>query len=244
MKYLLPYKLGSASAKLLSQALGIKRIKGIKRLGSRATVINWGSSQLPSKLIGTKVYNHPVAVSKAINKAVALPTMKAAGVSVIEHTTSREVVAGWLEGEATVFARTLASSSQGQGIVILDYNSSIPYAPIYTKYIPKCHEYRVHVFGGKVIDFIKKKRSTNGTTSDFIRSHSNGWIFCRSGVTLPTEVSEQCIKAVASLGLDFGAVDVLYKERDNKAWVLEINTAAGIEGTTLTKYVEAINELP
>lgn len=244
MKYIMPYKMGSASAKALARACSILRIRGDKRLPSQSLIVNWGSTKTTPKLLNVKVINKPSSVSIAINKAKALPVMSSAGVSTVEHTASKDVVNGWIESGHTVFARTLASSSQGKGIVILDYNSSdIPYASIYTKYIPKCHEYRVHVFGGKVIDFIKKKRSQSGTTSDFIRNHSNGWIFCRQDVVLPLVVIEQATKAVAALGLDFGAVDILYKEKVNTAWVLEVNTAPGIEASTLDKYKEAILEI-
>ena len=40
---------------------------------------------------------------------------------------------------------------------------------------------------------------------------------------------------------DFGAFDVIYNQKKNQAFVLECNTAPGIEGTTLDNYVEAIN---
>jgi D-alanine-D-alanine ligase-like ATP-grasp enzyme len=38
--------------------------------------------------------------------------------------------------------------------------------------------------------------------------------------------------------LDFGAVDVIWNEKEDKYYVLEVNTACGLEGTTLDKYVE------
>jgi glutathione synthase/RimK-type ligase-like ATP-grasp enzyme len=38
-------------------------------------------------------------------------------------------------------------------------------------------------------------------------------------------------------GLDFGAVDVIWNERQQRAYVLEINSAPGLEGTTIDDYV-------
>ena len=43
-------------------------------------------------------------------------------------------------------------------------------------------------------------------------------------------------------GLDFGAVDVLWNERQQKAYVCEVNTAPGLEGITLDNYLKEIKE--
>ena len=43
-----------------------------------------------------------------------------------------------------------------------------------------------------------------------------------------------------AVGLKIGAVDIIWNELENKCYVLEINTAPGLEGTTLVKYTEAI----
>jgi len=52
---------------------------------------------------------------------------------------------------------------------------------------------------------------------------------------------DEGLASVMALGLDFGAVDIVYNENDNKAYVLEINTAPGLSGTTLEKYVEVFS---
>jgi D-alanine-D-alanine ligase-like ATP-grasp enzyme len=44
--------------------------------------------------------------------------------------------------------------------------------------------------------------------------------------------------AVNHLGLDFGAVDMIYNAKRNTYYVLEVNTACGLAGETLNKYVE------
>ena len=49
--------------------------------------------------------------------------------------------------------------------------------------------------------------------------------------------------AIKALGLDFGAVDIIYNEAEDQHYVLEVNTAPGLEGTTLQKYTEAILEM-
>src|SRR3546814_15940610 len=68
-----------------------------------------------------------------------------------------------------------------------------------------------------------------------IRNHDNGFIYARDEklAEVPKKVLSDSIKAVGVCGLDFGAVDVIYNEAKGIGFVLEINTATGITGTTL-----------
>src|SRR5690606_32924060 len=72
-----------------------------------------------------------------------------------------------------------------------------------------------------------------------IRNHRNGFIFQRNEITIPADVEVQATKAFEASGLDFGAVDVIWNEHEGRAYVLEINSAPGLEGTTLDNYVAA-----
>jgi hypothetical protein len=75
-----------------------------------------------------------------------------------------------------------------------------------------------------------------------IRNTAGGFIFAREGVTpsnVHPDVLYQAQRAIAVIpGLDFGAVDVIWNRSRGGAYVLEINTAPGLEGTTLTRYTE------
>jgi glutathione synthase/RimK-type ligase-like ATP-grasp enzyme len=55
-------------------------------------------------------------------------------------------------------------------------------------------------------------------------------------------VKKESIKAVKALGLDFGAVDIAtIKGTDGQeCCIYEVNTACGMQGTTLEKYTQAI----
>jgi glutathione synthase/RimK-type ligase-like ATP-grasp enzyme len=250
---LLPYKRGSRSAKALAQGLNIKRIVSPGyRQRRREQILNWGACQPSQRLTGT-VLNNPVSVARASNKMLALRTFTTEGVPTVEHTIDADVAVRWLRDGFRVMARHLLNSHSGRGIKVhrpddrdwtgqdtVDY---IRGAPLYTKYFKKDAEFRVHVVRGQVIDFARKKRrdgmSENPAHEPLIRNHANGWVFCRQGVELPPTVGDAAIKAVATLGLDFGAVDVCIK--GEKVAVLEVNTAPGLEGTTLQRYVEAFN---
>ena len=48
------------------------------------------------------------------------------------------------------------------------------------------------------------------------------------------------IRAVGCLGLDFGAADIGWNSHDGEPSVYEVNTAPGLEGTTLDKYYGAM----
>ena len=118
-------------------------------------------------------------------------------------------------------------------------------APLYVKYVKKQQEYRVHVFNGSVIDVQRKMRRTDTPDADVnwqVRNHCNGFIFGREGVELPDTALTMCVDSVSVLGLDFGAVDIIYNAHEDKYYVLEVNTACGLTGTTLEVYTAAIQE--
>jgi len=52
------------------------------------------------------------------------------------------------------------------------------------------------------------------------------------------------VNAVNALGLDFGAVDIVYNNPERLATVIEVNSAPGMEAgsTTLFNYVKAFAE--
>ena len=235
-----PYKLGSQSAKLIAQSLRVKRLRENSRYVPPrwATVLNWGSSKPMSH---ANIINRPEAVKRATNKLTALTTMKAAGVSVPDFTSDKAIAAEWQEDGYRVVARTLLGSHSGNGIVICQPDDPLVNAPLYTKYTKKDKEYRVHVFKGKVIDMCEKRRRSGSEVSNsLVRTLNNGWVYCRSNVMLSDAAKQLAIKAVESLGLDFGAVDLIAK--DERYYVLEVNTAPGLQGSTLQAYVNILRQ--
>lgn len=252
---LYPYKKGSKSAKDLSQALGIKRIKTERsRFKGRASkvVVNWGCSQLPDEVLKCQIINSPDSVARASNKLTAFQVMSDAGVRVPDFKTSdgqdelQEELMGMSPESVHWLARTKLSGHSGDGIVLLKGCEAVPHAPLYTKYIKKKFEYRVHVMRGEVVDVQRKARSSEVPDDEVnwhVRSHGNGFIFARNeGHTPHNDVLDQAVEAVRCLGLDFGAVDVIFNERSECAYVLEVNTAPGLAGETLRGYVDRLRE--
>lgn len=247
--YIYTYNKGSEGAKALSQALNVKRIKheGSKfRGGLGKTVINWGSSKISDQAAACKVINTPEAVMLSSNKLKSFELFKEKGVSIPPFWTTQNEAKEEIERGTCIVCRTVLSGHSGAGIVIADKAEDIVLAPLYTAYIPKKHEYRYHVFNGKVIDVQRKARNKEVADEDVnwkVRNHDNGFIFMREGVEIVPEAEAEAIKAVEALGLDFGAVDIIWNEKQNKYYVLEVNSAPGLTGTTLDNYTKAFQEV-
>lgn len=249
--WLFPYKPGSSSGRDLARSLGIRRISHTNsrfRGREEKTVINWGASRLPEEVAKCTVLNSPEAVNRASDK---LKFFQNAECRKPEWFTSWEEAANYGDNEGcTIVVRHILNGHSGQGIELRDPHEYIPEdAPLYTAYVPKRHEYRVHVFRGEVIDVQRKARRRDVADEDVnwkVRNNANGFIFARNGDALgdvPADVLDQGRASVQSLGLDFGAADVIYNEHQSLAYVLEVNTAPGLVGTTLDNYSQSFRNL-
>lgn len=242
---ILPYKGGSAAAKALSKSTGILRATRFYRPKPGDLIINWGCSDLLWPKLN--YINHPVAVNTASSKLLSLQALSAGGVNVPEFTVNRNKAQEWINSGKRIVARTLDRASGGRGIVLVSLTENggkLPQARLYTLYRPKYDEYRLHVWGKKVIDVQqKRKRKETEEINNQIRNADNGWVFCREGIKVPDQVIEQALKAVEVLGLDFGAVDIGYTRKGEIATVYEVNTAPGLEGTTLEIYSECLKKI-
>ena len=126
-----------------------------------------------------------------------------------------------------------------------DSHTGLARCPLFTiGTIGRRSEYRVHVFKGQVIlSQTKRRRSGFTEGNSLIRNKANGWVYTISGEPeVPQIVKTLALQAVASLGLDFGAVDIVTSGPEY-CKVLEVNTAPGIddESTTLERYAQAIH---
>lgn len=238
---ILPYKQGSRGAKALAERLDCLRLNlRNSRFNPRAddVIINWGLSVVPDRLRNATIRNHPYKVGRASNKLAFFNDMKEhAPEAIPEFWTNRADIP---EDAYPVVCRTVLNGHSGEGIVIADSEDELVDARLYVKYINKQHEFRIHVGSGEVISIQRKARRLSVPDDEVnwrVRNLDNGFIFARQGIDLPEGVADVAIKAVEALGLDFGAADVVYNSGDRRAYVLEVNTAPGLEGTTLTDYV-------
>ena len=230
----------SKSGRLLARYLGIKMLSltNSKFRGRYDdVVINWGKGK--GNVGNARQINKLDNVQLASNKLTTLSILEAEGINTPRYT--RHPIE---EDNGLWVARMDLYGHSGRGIVIGTFDE-LPSAPLYTKYIPKVSEYRVIVVGNEVVDFKQKlkKRDYEGEHDEYVWNHGNGYIFARDSIeSAPIGVGKLGIDAVKALGLDFGAVDII-EDREGNLFVLETNTAFGIEGSTLELVGEAIRRL-
>ena len=256
---ILPYKMGSKGATLLAEGLRVAGEKCFRVFPNKAyipraahTIINWGSGDAPNWDVegARRILNHPYYVRGASNKLTAFQALEAAGVSIPEFTDNWATADDWMQQEGyKIVVRHKLHGHSGDGIELCSHNNGVqdlPNAPLYVKYIKKQDEYRVHVFNNTVIDIQmkRKKREVENEEIDYqVRNHASGWVYCRDNLNPPESIRSDAISAVVALGLDFGAVDIIYNKHQDKSYVLECNTAPGLSGTTLEKYVQAFKNV-
>jgi len=243
--YIFTHNPGSQGGKALADALGIRRVKheGSKvRLGPNDTLINWGSQRLPAQVTGAgRIYNNPERLANVGNK---LRFFERFGnqCRVVPWTADVGVVRQWLAEGSKVVCRHVLNGHSGAGIEIIEGRGvDIPRVPLYTKYVPKHSEWRIHVLGGQVIDSTRKIRDPDfrGEPNWQVRNHDGGFIYARNSGTPSEDVVRQAVAAIEAAGLDFGAVDVMCAtDREHTAYVLEINSAPGIVGTSVERYAQ------
>jgi hypothetical protein len=267
----------SNSARTLARVLGCRRwfedsTPGRKTAPVVPVVINWGASDAPNWIrperwpwpnsVKFHMLNSPGNVLVAINKKDTLQKLTEAQVPCLEWTGELgETTQEWLAEDGKYIARTTLTGSSGNGLrVVADAEHQTP-APLFTRYYPKTHEFRVHVWKGQVIDFTQKRLSEqfrNEGRREIVRSHDNGWVHAHTieGGLDPegiAAIKQGGAAAITALGLDFGAADVLavfgrpVRSLDGKRRCLhfkccEVNTGPGLENTiTIKAYTDAID---
>lgn len=254
--FIFPYNQHSQSVR----NLGFRRIKRINsryRYSDRHTLINWGCSPgqhyTLDEIPWSRILNHPDVVHRAKNKLTCFEALEALGMfeEIIPWTTDQHQVRAWLQDGHTVFARTSLTGHSGAGIIELSgADAVIPPAQLYTKYIKKKAEFRVHIFNNDQHQCLitqKVARPGAEVINWRVRSHHNGFIFQEPAANLPANLTNRlralAIEVTEFLGLDFGAVDIIWNEHEDHLYFLEVNTAPGITGRTVDFYRNAFESI-
>lgn len=254
---IVPYKQGSRSARSLARELdGKVVILDIFRSRfhfspEKHLLINWGSTEPPDHIPWPLLVNSPFAVREATCKLTFFQRACEAG---LEHLippfwTNKEDIP---DEAFPILCRTILNGHSGRGIVVANSHDDLVDAALFTQYLKKKREFRIHLgidpeTRQKSITISvqeKKKRRDADEVNWQIRNHENGFIYARQGVEPPEAVMEVAHRIfLEASDLDFGAVDVIYNERNDKAYALEINTAPGLEGQTVKDYADFFNKV-
>jgi glutathione synthase/RimK-type ligase-like ATP-grasp enzyme len=244
---LLPYKATSRGANMMAEWLNVTPVERNAAFepNEPVTVINWGRGDYPrwsNNVVG--FINKPDAVMRAINKIDTFRALNRAGVPVCPFTFDIEVARTWLRRRETiaVFCRETVEGREGRGITVARTPEQIVPAVVYTKYIRKDPEFRVHVMNGQAFYSNIKRPKTEEARRSLIRSGRDGWFFAHMDNLPREEIQRAAVGAVAALGLDFGGVDVAWATDLNQAVVFEVNTAPEVGVNTAEAYKRAFKQ--
>lgn len=259
--YILSYRAGSASAKALAKYLsqfGKCSTRSRDPVTTAGVCIGWGlyNVQVAERAV---VLNQRDLCVRASDKRIALDMMSSGGVPTPEYTNSRDVASEWLAAGDRVVARHVLSGHSGRGIQIVHKDSTVyrdPNMPddtpwyaarLYTKYFKKTSEYRVFVVQGKPVLAYRKGLSSSvpeDSRQFLVRTHATGWNFCSVELSdVPQDVLDYAVKAQEALGLDFCAADIGWHEPARLTAVFEVNTAPGLEGSSVKVIGDALLEM-
>lgn len=237
--YVYPYASGSESAKLLAERLSAMRIKlqnseYVHKPNN--LIVNWGNSSCPYT---ENVLNPGAAIKNTVDKLrfFRLMLQKGQGGYLPRYWTSPADIP---DDAFPIFCRTTTTGLDGAGIVIANNRAELVDANLYTSFIGDSTEYRVTLFQDQVTDVQIKLPRAGETPHPTIRTYKNGWGFQRKPVpdSILAKITAAARAAIDSSGLDFGGVDVLYSE--GRAYILEVNTAMGLEGDALERFAQAV----
>lgn len=168
------------------------------------------------------------------------------GLNFPSFTTSKELTQNLMKDKMvdSMVCRTLLRAKSGKGIVIADTVEQLVDAPVYVAYQKKTNEYRIQFFKGELV-CVREKRLRKGYEKPEgrdgrVRSHDNGYVFCEPLEPLPEEAIDMARKASKVTGSDFAGVDIAFHKPSKYWFMLEVNSAPGMEGLTIEQYTSAI----
>lgn len=231
MGYLLCHKKSRPTGRKIADALGMKsRFQSVSR--TQPLAIRWGSAQFSGT---ASAIQSAEAIARAGNKLVSLQCFKRDGVPCPEFAMQCA-----LPTTEVWFGRNTHGMC-GTDIRVIE-PGVMPAAgrsDFYTKFIPNTREYRIHVFKEEILGVMGKYLDFPAEAGDgYIKNVAHGYRFRTPAKALHTNRGEAAIAAVKSLGLDFGAVDLIVGT-DGNPYVLEVNTAPALAPLMFDKYVAA-----
>lgn len=236
--FVYPYKSASESAKLLADALDAKRIRlqnSTYTYKEGDLIVNWGNSNCPYPSL-----NSAEALKRSINKLSCFRYLRGQGFDAIPNywTDPADIPSGAFP----IFCRTEVEGHDGSGIKVAMCREELVPAKLYTSRVSGT-EYRVTVFKGEVTDIqTKLPRSGVPTLSYDVKTYANGWGFRRAPVEKHVEeiITSLAADAINTLGLDFAGCDIVYDMMTQRAYLLEVNSAMGLEGGALDRFANAV----
>jgi hypothetical protein len=202
-------------------------------------LIRWGSRSGAGYRPRETVINSQNALRDNSDKLNSLRVLADSGVPVPEWTTDRDEISETFGYPALGRSE---NHTRGEDVnLIMQWRDAYLTSgnDYFVEYIPTDFEYRAHVVNGEVIKWHEKRLRSEADNHPFIRNHETGWIFMNPREETPPD--QLTVDAVGSLGMDFGAVDIIRAESGDH-YVLEVNSAPSLDEANLERYGDALAE--
>ena len=237
MTYFAYHKKSLPTGKILANALQIEHgIDPSDAPPQVTSLIRWGNRKnLFSDGTYDVVLNSAKAIERASNKLESLLIMAEADINV---PTPFENFDDALDEYGYPLLGRQIHHTRGLDINLILQRRDDKRNPsdYYIPYIPTNREYRIHVVRDKVISVQGKYLDFPEKAVPHIRNYEHGYRFRTPSLRLKPDRLEAAIKAVSSLGLDFGAVDLIIDDYGVYN-ILEVNTAPSCSRKTGLAYV-------
>lgn len=202
-------------------------------------VLRWGSTESFDRLRSRLELNTLDAVKKASDKLLMMKTLVGANIK------TPQILFDPLNAET----ETLDSFRDENGgffvrdrLDVVRYDDSLKAGDKYVSkpVHEKRREYRVHVFNGEVIAIYEKIPQQDDVK--LFKAHNCHFeLKDLTNCRLTLEDQQECIKAVNSLGLLFGGVDLM-RNKQQEIFISEVNSAPALNGTNIDRYVDKIKD--
>lgn len=211
----------------------VRRVKdNNKRIIRPNVIIRYGNAQAnnPNNCIEL---NTRSAVANASNKSSMMRLLSSTeGVCPVPATFDFSNLDDFKDAEGYMFIR--GSNNE------IRYDNQLRSGDKYvSKPVDKTREYRVQVFEGKVVGIYEKVPHEEGTK--IYKSHNCRFVKSDPSISrCNAEAQAMCIKAVESMGLLFGGVDIIRERRTKKFFITEVNSSPGLNSVNVNKFAELI----
>ena len=244
-------KFTSPTARELAHKLGVGFGRRPKK--SRVNIIRWG---FVGDLEGIQVRNRRFfpdarAIQNCSNKLSTFRILRDAHISIPKfYTTQAEL----RDAKYPLYSRKEYHTMGKDIIMVHNLEEAIQQlrnGRYLVESISYKKEYRIHVINGKIVSMSKKyfrpqlwEELGKPKMKDLIRNNENGWGYYdfKDDENCPEDAKKEAIKAVATLGLLWGAVDIIRDKRD-KNYILEVNSAPGLRDKRVDVYANEFKKI-
>jgi hypothetical protein len=232
--FFLYHERSAPTGRIIGEALGIPHgtVPPVER---EDVLVRWGGAQSiryrPELVVNTRG-----GISLASNKYGSLERFRERGVPCPYFSRNPMMI------EAPFLGRR-DSHARGEDILLCMQQSDAlrEERDYYIEYVPVAREYRIHVFNRVPIKVSEKVLTRPEDYVPWYRNSTSGYTFRNPRVRPGTYQQAAAADAVESLGLSFGAVDLIVGD-DGQTYVLEVNSAPSCSTLTARLYVDAFVE--